>query len=116
MDDYKSTFYTMTAWHCGIMGCAETYQSVDAVVRHQLTDHQSRECQVCGTLVPAGFGAIKHAFDNHTRAEYVRAYDASSDDIRYREDLKEFIEDTVDLTEIYPPDEDVNPQVASAGD
>lgn len=98
------------------MGCGEAFETVDEVVTHQLTDHQSRECRVCGSKIPAGFGAIKHTFDNHTRAEYVRAYEASSDDIRYREALKEFIEETIDLTKIYSTDEDINLQVASAGD
>lgn len=58
------------------------------------------ECKVCGTVVPDGYIAIRHAFTEHSRAEYVRAYGADSADVREREALLEEIEDVADLEAI----------------
>lgn len=98
------------------MECGRDFESIERLVSHQISDHPTQQCKVCGRPQPAGFAAIKHAFDEHTRAEYVRAYGASSDDIRYREKVKEFVEDHVDVQSILdqiPLDDE---PVVSAGD
>lgn len=87
----------MTSWACGIAGCGEAFQRVEQLIRHQASDHPPSQCKVCGETLPSGFVAIQHAFEEHTRAEYVRAYDANSDDIRHREQIKDFIETRVDV-------------------
>ena len=87
----------MEQWACGIAGCGGTFDGPEALIRHQANQHPACECAVCGETVPAGFLAIRHAFEAHTRAEYVRAYDADSDDIRDREELLNYVEDRVDV-------------------
>ena len=79
------------AWQCGIDGCGAVFEDVESTVVHQATEHERRECKVCGTIVPDGYLAIRHAFTKHSRAEYVRAYGASSEAVREREDLLEEI-------------------------
>ena len=90
----------MSAWSCGILGCGERFDSVEDLIDHQVSDHGQCTCEVCGESHPEGFLAIRHAFSEHTRAEYVRAYDADSDDIRLRERVKELIEEQVDVESI----------------
>ncbi len=85
------------AWECGIDDCGAVFEDVESAVVHQATAHQRRECQVCGTIVPDGYLAIRHAFTEHSRAEYVRAYGASSEAVREREELLEEIESVVDM-------------------
>lgn len=87
----------MSPWVCGITGCGDTFDTVETLIRHQATHHDGCECRVCGEHLPDGFIAIHHAFDEHTRAEYVRAYGADSDDIRLRERVKEAVEERVDV-------------------
>lgn len=87
----------MTPWACGIEGCGEFFDTAEDLIRHQITDHASCECAVCGEQLPAGYVAIRHTFDEHTRADYVRAYDADSDDIRHREQVKELVERELDV-------------------
>ena len=87
-------------WGCGIEGCAEVFESVEDVVVHQTNEHERHECKVCGTVVPDGYLAIKHAFEEHTRAEYVRAYGASAEEVREREQIQDEIEATADLQAI----------------
>lgn len=84
------------AWECAIEGCGAVFEDVETMVAHQAADHDHHECEVCGTEVPDGFLAIRHALGEHTRAEYVRAYGASSQDIRKREELLEELEDVID--------------------
>ncbi|PSQ42381.1 hypothetical protein BRD17_08840 [Halobacteriales archaeon SW_7_68_16] len=50
--------------------------------------------------LPDGYFAIRHAFDEHSRAEYVRAYDATASEVRRRESVKEAIEDEADIREV----------------
>ncbi|GAB6884165.1 DUF7565 family protein [Halopiger thermotolerans] len=88
------------AWECGISGCGEVFADVESAVVHQASDHERRECKVCGTIVPDGYLAIRHAFTEHSRAEYVRAYGANSEDVRKREELLEEIENAADLESI----------------
>ena len=87
----------MDQWACGIAGCGGTFDDAEALIRHQAEQHPAAECAVCGETVRAGFLAIRHAFEAHTRAEYVRAYDADSDDIREREELLRYVEGHVDV-------------------
>ena len=88
------------AWECGIDGCGAIFEDVEAAVVHQATEHERPECSVCGTVVPDGYLAIRHAFTEHSRAEYVRAYGASSEDVREREELLEEIESEADIERI----------------
>ncbi|WP_222918578.1 hypothetical protein [Natrinema sp. SYSU A 869] len=88
------------AWECGIDGCGAVFEDVESAVVHQATKHQRRECQVCGTVVPDGYLAIRHVFTEHSRAEYVRAYGASSEAVREREELLEEIESEANMQAI----------------
>ena len=90
----------MARWECAIEGDDTTFNRVEDLIVHQATDHDKIECKVCGTVVPDGYFAIRHAFDEHSRADYVRAYDASAADVRRRENIKDDIEDAVDLREV----------------
>ncbi len=87
-------------WECGIDGCGVTFEDVESLILHQVTDHERHECKVCGTIVPDGYPAIRHALTDHSRAEYVRAYGADSEDIRQRERLLEEIEERADLSRL----------------
>lgn len=87
----------MAPWRCAIGGCDAVFEDVESAVVHQTTEHERRECRVCGTVVPDGYFAIRHAFEEHTRAEYVRSYGATADDVREREEIKEEIERDLDL-------------------
>jgi len=90
----------MPGWECAIDGCGLAFDSVEDAIVHQTDDHERHECAVCGTIVPDGYLAIRHAFEEHTRAEYVRAYGASSEEVRAREEVKENIEEVADLQRI----------------
>ncbi|WP_336021810.1 DUF7565 family protein [Halobellus salinisoli] len=87
----------MSLWKCGIGGCSERFEDVESAIIHQTVEHNRHECTVCGSIVPDGYFAIRHAFEEHSRAEYVRAYDADSTAVRVREDIKAAIEDEADL-------------------
>lgn len=87
----------MSDWVCAIRGCMAAFDDAESLIAHQVDDHEYHECQVCGEIVPEGFFALKHGLDEHTRAEYVRFYDADSDAIRWRESITEEIESAVDL-------------------
>jgi len=90
----------MSTWDCIIDDCEQTFEDVESAVVHQTNEHKRTECKVCGTVVPDGYFAIRHAFEEHSRAEYVRAYGASAADVRARERVKEQIESDVDLQEV----------------
>jgi hypothetical protein len=90
----------MAGWECAIDGCGLAFDSVEDAIVHQTDEHERHECAVCGTIVPDGYLAIRHAFEEHTRAEYVRAYGASSEEVRAREQIKEEIEEVADLQRI----------------
>ena len=90
----------MGLWTCGIDGCDARFENVNEAIIHQTIEHDRVECEVCGTVVPEGYFAIRHAFEEHTRAEYVRAYDADSAAVRLREDVKDDIEKEADLQEV----------------
>lgn len=88
------------SWACGIEGCDAVFEDVESLVVHQTNEHERHECKVCGTVVPDGYIAIQHAFDEHTRAEYVRAYGASAEEVREREAIQDRIEAEADLQEV----------------
>ena len=90
----------MPCWECAIEGDDTTFDRVEDLIVHQATEHDRIECKVCGAVVPDGYFAIRHAFDDHSRAEYVRAYDASAADVRRRENVKDDIEDAADIREV----------------
>ena len=90
----------MSRWRCGIEGCDDRFESAADAVIHQTHDHDRHECRVCGSRVPEGYFAIRHAFEEHTRAEYVRAYDADAAEVRRREEVKREIEAEVDLRRV----------------
>ena len=77
-----------------------TFGSVIDLVAHQARDHPPHTCRICEQVVPDGFIAIYHAFEEHNRAEYVKAYDASADDIRFREEVKTAIEERIDVSAV----------------
>jgi hypothetical protein len=87
-------------WECGIDGCGATYDVVEDLIVHQSSEHERRECEVCGVIVPDGYLAIRHAFNDHSRAEYVRAYSASAEDVREREEIKDLVEEVADLQSV----------------
>ena len=87
----------MSLWTCGIGGCEERFEDAEAAIIHQTVEHERHQCTVCGSIVPDGYFAIRHAFEEHSRAEYVRAYDADSSAVRSREDVKQAIEAEADL-------------------
>ncbi|MCU4739876.1 C2H2-type zinc finger protein [Halobacteria archaeon AArc-m2/3/4] len=87
-------------WECGIDGCGSVFDDVESAIVHQASKHERLECKVCGTVVPDGYLAIRHAFTEHSRAEYVRAYGASSEDVRQREDLIEEVESVADMSAV----------------
>ena len=90
----------MARWECAIEGDDEVFDRVEDLIVHQATSHDRIECKVCGAVVPDGYFAIRHAFDEHSRAEYVRAYDAGAADVRRRESVKETIEAEADIREV----------------
>lgn len=90
----------MSHWECAIAGDDKRFDTVEELIIHQATEHERIECKVCGTITPDGYFAIRHAFEEHSRAEYVRAYDATSDEVRRREKIKEAIEDTANIKEV----------------
>lgn len=90
----------MSLWQCGIGDCGARFEDVESTIVHQATVHERLECEVCGAVTPDGYFAIRHAFDEHSRAEYVRAYDANSTAVREREEVKEQIEANADLQEV----------------
>ncbi|MFB6096574.1 MAG: hypothetical protein ABEJ74_04230 [Haloferacaceae archaeon] len=87
----------MSRWACGIEGCDGRFERVEDAIVHQTAEHDRHECEVCGTVVPEGYFAIRHAFEEHTRAEFIRAYDGDSDAVRERERIKDQIEAEADL-------------------
>ena len=88
------------SWECGIAGCGAIFEDVEAAIVHQASDHERRECKVCGADIPDGYLAIHHAFTEHSRAEYVRAYGADSKAVRQREALVDDIEALIDRRQI----------------
>lgn len=87
----------MPGWACGIDACSFTSETVEELITHQSRDHSYHTCKVCQRDLPDGFIAIYHALEEHNRAEYVKAYDASPDDVRQRERVVEEISRQIDV-------------------
>ena len=85
----------MERWACAIEGCLREFSDVESVLAHQRDDHEDHTCRICGEDVNAGFFAIRHAFEEHTRAEYVRHYDGDADEIRWREQIASSVGDAL---------------------
>jgi len=90
----------MARWTCGIDGDNATFDRVEDLMVHQAAEHDRVDCKVCGAVVPDGYFAIRHAFDEHSRAEYVREYEASAAEVRKREKIKDEIEEVADIREV----------------
>lgn len=90
----------MSDWECGIGGCEEVFETVESAIVHQTTQHRRHECKICGTIVPDGYLAIRHAFTEHSRTEYIRAYDTGTTAVREREAIKEKVEAEADLDRV----------------
>ena len=87
----------MSPWACGIDECDAVFDAPEPAILHQTTEHEQTECGVCGKILPDGYFAIHHAIESHSRAEFVRAYGASSTEIRRRENIKDTIQREADL-------------------
>jgi len=87
-------------WECGIAGCEFTTPDAEKLLVHQASTHERHRCAVCGTTVPDGYFAIRHAFSEHSRAEYLRSYEADTDDIRLRETVLKEIEAEADVQSV----------------
>ena len=83
-------------WACAIEGCDYSAGGAEELLTHQAGEHEHR-CAVCETVLPDGYFAIRHAFGEHSRVEYMRAYDADADDVRERESVAEAVEAAVDV-------------------
>ena len=84
-------------WECAIDGCEFRSDDAEELLLHQVSTHERHRCAVCGTTVPDGYFAIRHAFTEHSRAEYLRNYEADTDDIRVRETAIKEIEAEADV-------------------
>lgn len=86
----------MSRWECAIVDCGSAFDSLEALLAHQVTDHETHECEICGESVPEGYFAIKHGLNEHTRAEYVRFYDGDADAIKKREQVLDDVAEELD--------------------
>lgn len=84
-------------WECAIEGCGHRTDAADELLVHQATGHRPVRCEICGTRIPDGYFAIRHVFEEHTRAKYIRAYGAEAEEIKRRERVRAAIEGEVDL-------------------
>ncbi len=84
-------------WACAIDGCAFGADSVEDLLAHQVEAHDRHECRVCHATVPDGYFAIRHAFDEHSRVDYLEQYDADADDVRRREAVREAVDAAADV-------------------
>lgn len=87
-------------WECAISQCDFDSADVEELLVHQAEAHDRHQCAICGTVIPDGYFAIRHAFSEHTRAEYLRNYDADTDDIRLREEVLKEIEAEADVESV----------------
>ncbi|MFO7927106.1 MAG: DUF7565 family protein [Halobacteriota archaeon] len=84
-------------WECAIGDCDYATDNAEDLLVHQANEHERHRCAVCGTTVPDGYFAIRHAFSEHSRAEYLRSYEADTDDIRLRETAITEVEAEADI-------------------
>ena len=84
-------------WECAIRECSYTSGNVENLLTHQVNSHEKHQCKVCGTVVPDGYFAIQHMFSEHSRADYLRKYEADTADIRRREKIKDQVDASANL-------------------
>lgn len=84
-------------WECAISQCDFDSDDAEALLVHQAEAHERHQCSICGTVIPDGYFAIRHAFSEHSRAEYLRNYEADTDDIRVREEVLKEVEAEADV-------------------
>jgi len=87
-------------WECAIGDCGYATDDAEELLVHQASEHERHRCAVCGTTVPDGYFAIRHAFSEHSRAEYLRNYEADTDDIRLRETALKEVESEADVERV----------------
>lgn len=87
-------------WECAIAECDFSTGDAEELLVHQAETHDRHQCKICGTVVPDGYFAIRHVFSEHTRAEYLRNYEADTDDIRVREEVLGEIEAEADIESV----------------
>lgn len=104
---FDSVDSRMAGWQCGINDCGKAFDDVESAIIHQSTQHLRHECEICGTIVPEGYLAIRHAFTEHTRSEYVRAYDTTTSAAAEREQIKRDVESVADLEKVVQQLDDV---------
>ena len=90
----------MSPWQCAIRDCGAEFADAEAILVHQTTAHDVHRCEICDAEFPEGYFAIRHVFDEHGRAEYVRAYDADAQAIREREEIRTAVEEAVDVDSV----------------
>jgi len=90
----------MDGWICSIEDCEDAFDRLEGLLVHQLRSHDHITCKICSEPMPDGYPALEHVVDDHTRAEYVRAYAAGPDDIRIREEIVDYIATNADFDEI----------------
>lgn len=84
-------------WACAIDGCGYSAEAVEDLLAHQAESHERHQCAVCSTIVPDGYFAIRHAFSEHSRVDYLRHYDAEAADVRRRENVLEAVESAAEV-------------------
>jgi hypothetical protein len=84
-------------WECAIEACGHRTDAANDLLLHQAVDHERVRCAVCGTTIADGFFALYHTFDEHTRTQYLRAYEADAEDISYREAVVEAVRSEADV-------------------
>ena len=84
-------------WECAISQCDFSAGDAEELLVHQAEAHERHQCSICGTVIPDGYFAIRHAFSEHSRAEYLRNYEADTDDIRVREEVLKEVEAEADI-------------------
>lgn len=102
-------------WECAIGACHYSTVHIDDLLIHQVKTHERHQCAICGTIVPDGYFAIRHAFTEHSRAEYLRNYEADTNDIRARESIIDEIEAVADIEKIVEQVSGVQQQTPNDG-
>lgn len=84
------------SWTCGVSECGQAFSDPEQLLAHQARQHTAHTCRICDQVVPAGYFAIKHVFEQHRRSAYVRAYGADSAAIRRRERSLKSVTEAID--------------------
>jgi hypothetical protein len=87
----------MAPWTCDIDDCQQRFSDPTELVIHQSRGHPVHVCGICGKHTPDGYYALQHAIEDHSRTEYMRAYDASAAALRERMETLERLRQLVDF-------------------